>query len=137
MRPILKKSPHDVIVECPNNLIIKTIPGAISQIINNMINNSIIHGLNNIEKGYIKITVVKEVGSFIICYQDNGKGLSEDQVKMLFEPFYTTKRGSGGSGLGTHVIYNLVTSTLHGKITVQSEPNKGLRYDISVPIIDL
>jgi len=137
MRPILKKSPHDVIVECPDNLIIETIPGAISQILNNMINNSIIHGLNNIEKGYIKITVVKEITSFIICYQDNGKGLSEDQVKMLFEPFYTTKRGSGGSGLGTHVIYNLVTSTLHGKITAQSEPNKGLRYDISVPVIDL
>ena len=137
MRPILKKSPHDVIVECPDNLIVETIPGAISQILNNMINNSIIHGLNNMEKGYIKITVVKEIGSFIICYQDNGKGLNEHQVKMLFEPFYTTKRGSGGSGLGTHVIYNLVTSTLHGKITVQSEPNKGLRYDISIPLSDL
>jgi signal transduction histidine kinase len=137
MRPILKKSPHEVIVECPDNLIVETIPGAISQILNNMINNSIIHGLNNIEKGYMKITVIKEVNSFIICYQDNGKGLSADQVKMLFEPFYTTKRGSGGSGLGTHVIYNLVTSTLNGKIAVQSEPNKGLRYDISIPLYDL
>ncbi|WP_019026831.1 GAF domain-containing sensor histidine kinase [Colwellia piezophila] len=137
MRPILKKSPHEILIDCPDNLMVETIPGAISQILNNMINNSIIHGLNHMEKGYIKITVIKETDNFVLCYQDNGKGLSEDQIKMLFEPFYTTKRGSGGSGLGTHVIYNLVTSTLHGKITVQSEANEGLRYDISIPISHL
>ncbi|PKI17949.1 GAF domain-containing sensor histidine kinase [Colwellia sp. 12G3] len=137
LRPILKKLPHEVIVQCPDNLVVKTIPGAISQVLTNMINNSIIHGLNNNDKGCIQITIVKENDCFVICYQDNGKGLNEDEIKMLFEPFYTTKRGSGGSGLGTHLIYNLVTSTLNGKITVQSEPNKGLRYNMSIPIQSL
>ena len=113
---------------------VETIPGAISQVLTNMINNSIIHGLNKSEQGCIKITISIENDCLIICYQDNGKGMNEAEIKMLFEPFYTTKRGSGGSGLGTHLIYNLVTSTLHGKITVQSEPNKGLRYDISIPL---
>ena len=60
MRPILKKSPHEVIVECPNNLVVKTIPGAISQVLTNMINNSIIHGFNAIEKGFMKITIFEE-----------------------------------------------------------------------------
>ncbi|WP_085297496.1 GAF domain-containing sensor histidine kinase [Cognaticolwellia mytili] len=134
MRPILKKLSHEVIVECPDNLLIETVPGAISQVLTNLINNSIIHGLNTIERGCIKLIIVKESDNLIIHYQDNGKGMNEDEIKMLFEPFYTTKRGSGGSGLGTHVIYNLVTSTLGGKITVQSEECKGLHYHISIPI---
>jgi len=134
MRPILKKLPHEVIIDCPDDLIVKTVPGAISQVLTNMINNSIIHGLNAIEKGYIKISVVKKKDCFVLCYQDNGKGLNDDEINMLFEPFYTTKRGRGGSGLGTHLIYNLVTSTLNGKINVQSEPNEGLSYEISIPI---
>ncbi|PKG82222.1 histidine kinase [Colwellia sp. 75C3] len=133
LRPILKKLPHEILVECPDNLVVKTIPGAISQILTNMINNSIIHGLHNIQKGCIQISIIQENDFLLICYQDNGKGLNDGEIKMLFEPFYTTKRGSGGSGLGAHLIYNLVTSTLNGKITVQSEPNKGLRYDISIP----
>lgn len=134
MRPILKKTSHEVQVNCPENLVIKTIPGAISQILTNMINNSIIHGFNDGDKGCLKITVEKKADSFDICYQDNGKGLNSDEIKMLFEPFYTTKRGMGGSGLGTHLIYNIVTSSLNGKINVESEPGKGLRYDISLPI---
>jgi signal transduction histidine kinase len=134
MRPILKKTSHEVLVKCPENLVVKTIPGAISQILTNMINNSIIHGFNDGDKGCLTITVVKESDSFFLCYQDNGKGLDNDEIKMLFEPFYTTKRGRGGSGLGAHLIYNIVTSSLHGKISVESEPGKGLRYDLSLPI---
>lgn len=134
MSPILKNTPHQVKVNCPDNLVVKTIPGAISQILTNMINNSIIHGFNEGDKGCLNITVVKEADCFGICYQDDGKGLNTDEIKMLFEPFYTTKRGMGGSGLGTHLIYNIVTSSLHGKINVESEPGKGLRYDISLPI---
>jgi len=134
MRPILKKTSHEVLVICPENLVVKTIPGAISQILTNMISNSIIHGFNDGDKGCLTITVVKERDSFSLCYQDNGKGLNNNEIKMLFEPFYTTKRGRGGSGLGAHLIYNIVTSSLHGKISVESEPGKGLRYDLSLPI---
>jgi signal transduction histidine kinase len=134
MRPILKKTPHEVLVTCPENLVVKTIPGAISQILTNMINNSIIHGFNDGEKGCLTITVVKENDGFGLCYQDNGKGLNNDEIKMLFEPFYTTKRGLGGSGLGAHLIYNIVTSSLHGKISVESEPGKGLRYNLFFPL---
>jgi two-component system NtrC family sensor kinase len=134
MRPILKKLPHKILIECPDNFMVETMPGAISQVLTNMINNSMIHGLSDMEKGFIEITVYKENDCFALCYQDNGKGLNDDEIKMLFEPFYTTKRGSGGSGLGTHLIYNLVTSTLNGKITVQSELNKGLRYNLLIPM---
>jgi len=132
--PILKKSRHEVRVLCPEDVIFETIPGAISQILTNMINNSIIHAFSPDEKGCISIIVTVKNKHMVITYQDNGKGLNEEELKMLFEPFYTTKRGSGGSGLGAHLIYNIVTSSLNGKIKVQSKLGEGLRYDISIPI---
>ena len=134
MMPILKKVPHKVLVICNENLSLKTIPGAISQILTNMINNTIIHGFNDGDKGCITITVTQESDHVAICYQDDGKGLNNEEIKMLFEPFYTTRRGLGGSGLGAHLIYNAVTSSLKGKISVQSKPGKGLRYNISLPL---
>ena len=63
-----------------------------------------------------------------------GSGGDDEAMNMLFEPFYTTKRGSGGSGLGTHLVYNLVTSALHGKITVKSQVGKGLAFLIKFPV---
>ncbi|RHW76357.1 GAF domain-containing sensor histidine kinase [Colwellia sp. RSH04] len=134
MRPILKKLPYHVVIQCPEHLYLHTIPGAISQILTNLINNSILHGLDETEQGVIRIIVESSQESVLIRYEDNGKGLNEKEKEMLFEPFYTTKRSKGGSGLGTHLIYNLITSTLHGRVTVQSEQNKGLRYDITIPL---
>ncbi|MDO6782338.1 ATP-binding protein, partial [Marinovum sp. 1_MG-2023] len=61
-------------------------------------------------------------------------GMNEDQIKHIFEPFYTTKRNQGGSGLGAHLIYNLVTTTLQGRITLESEVNKGVTYTIYLPL---
>lgn len=133
MRPILKKLPHEILIECTDCLYIETIPGAIAQVLTNMINNSIIHGFDSTIKGTITITAQLEDKALNLTYQDDGKGLNEEEQKMLFEPFYTTKRGNGGSGLGTHLIYNLVTSTLSGKITNDSEPMQGLTYKMVIP----
>ena len=135
MRPVLKKLPHEILLDCPEHLYFETIPGAIAQVMTNMINNSIIHGLEDNKKGTINISASVEENTLLLSYQDNGKGLNKEELKMLFEPFFTTKRGSGGSGLGTHLIYNLVTSTLNGKIIVQSEKNNGLRYEMHIPTL--
>lgn len=66
-----------------------------------------------------------------INYRDNGLGVSQDDLASLFDPFFTTKSGKGGTGLGTHIIHNLVTDTLNGTISVDSKENEGLHYLIT------
>ena len=69
----------------------------------------------------------------IIDYTDNGNGVTKEQLAKLFDPFFTTKRDQGGSGLGTHITFNLVKQTLSGSIEASSEPGKGLHYHIEFP----
>lgn len=68
-----------------------------------------------------------------IKFKDNGKGVESSQLSKLFDPFFTTKRDQGGSGLGTHIVFNLVKQTLSGDIEVSSNLGEGLTYDISFP----
>ncbi|WP_158970814.1 ATP-binding protein [Paraglaciecola sp. L3A3] len=134
LAPNFKKTKHTINVSCPEDLTFTCAPGALAQIFTNMIMNSLIHGFENIEKGCIDIEISQDEGNLIINYSDNGKGLISDTLDKHFDAFFTTKRGKGGSGLGTHIMYNLVTQTLKGDIKVHSEPNQGLQYKISLPV---
>ncbi len=133
LAPSFKKTKHKIDVQCPDNLVIKCAPGVIAQIFTNMIMNSLIHGFESKEAGNIKITIQEKDGEVMIHYEDDGKGLSQDNLDRHFDAFFTTKRGKGGSGLGTHIMYNLVTQTLGGRIKASSVEGKGLSYDIQFP----
>ncbi|MCL2481404.1 MAG: HAMP domain-containing histidine kinase, partial [Spirochaetaceae bacterium] len=71
----------------------------------------------------------------IFRYSDNGVGMDEDTKSRLFDPFFTTKRGFGGSGLGMHIVYNLVTQSLKGTITFESSLGNGLYFEIKWPVV--
>ena len=133
LHPQIKKTSHSIRLHCPDDLIINLPAGVISQIFTNLIMNSLVHGFENINSGQITIDVNTDENDLIINYQDNGLGLKPAQLKRLFDPFFTTKRDEGGSGLGAHIIFNLVKQTLNGKIEVSSEPGQGLHYRISFP----
>lgn len=133
LRPALKKVKHKVIVQCDDHINITANAGAISQVLSNLIINSIKHGFEGIEEGKIIIKVEEKNNSIILRYADDGVGIDNEAMNQLFEPFYTTKRGDGGSGLGTHLVYNLVTAALHGRLEAKSEINKGLAYLIKFP----
>jgi len=133
LRPKLKRTKHQVTVNCPMSLNFKVNAGAISQVVSNLIMNSLIHAFHEKEQGQIKIDVEEKAGFILLRYADNGSGISEEDLEQLFEPFFTTKRGEGGSGLGTHLVYNIVTNVLNGKITVQSKLGKGTAYLIKFP----
>lgn len=133
LQPNFKKTHHQIEVNCPDNIILNCPAGAISQIFTNLLMNSLIHGFENIENGLVRITVLDEDENVDIKYSDNGRGLSPEQLDKLFYPFFTTKRDQGGSGLGTHIAYNLVRQTLGGSIQVSSELGKGLHYHICFP----
>ena len=103
------------------------------KIFTNLIINSIIHGFDNIAQGNIDININADDTLLIIDYTDNGNGVTKEQLAKLFDPFFTTKRDQGGSGLGTHITFNLVKQTLSGSIEASSEPGKGLNYHIEFP----
>ena len=131
--PALKKTQHCVTVKCPDDLQVYTYPGAVSQIVVNLIMNSTIHAFDGIERGEIRIECQSYDEEWLLLYRDNGVGMSEDVRLRVFDPFFTTKRGQGGSGLGLHVVYNLVTQMLRGSLDCVSTPGQGVEFQIQMP----
>jgi C4-dicarboxylate-specific signal transduction histidine kinase len=136
LRPRLKKHQHEIKLDYDPNLIIESKAGPINQILINLIMNSVIHGFEDMENGEIQIHA-KLLGDskLNIIYKDNGKGIPEDLRKRIFDPFVTTKRGQGGSGLGMHLVYNLVTQGLNGSISINSTDNEGVEFQIIFPVV--
>jgi signal transduction histidine kinase len=135
MRPKLKKVKHQINVNCADNLVVESKAGPITQIIINLIMNSIIHGFEDMDKGQIDITIESIDDTKVsIEFKDNGKGMPEHLRKRIFDPFVTTKRGQGGSGLGMHLVYNLVTQALNGSISIVSEEGQGVQFRILFPV---
>jgi len=133
IHPKLKKTNHCIKIHCDQHIEIFTHPGAIAQIMINLIINSIIHGFNNINRGKITIDVSVEQQRLVLLYSDNGVGINKEELDQLFNPFYTTQADKGGTGLGTHIIKNLVVDTLNGSIDAYSEPDEGLSYRMTFP----
>ena len=133
LKPKLKNTTHKVTINCPKDIEVTTNAGAISQIISNLIINALIHGFEEKQTGNITLNVVPNDDTIEMTFSDDGKGLSQQNLDQLFEPFFTTRRGDGGSGLGTHLVYNLVTNALKGSIHAESEVGKGLTYFITFP----
>jgi len=133
LRPRLKNTNVNVNINCPETIKIWTYPGAISQIVTNLIVNSLVHGFENREHGLINIELNKNNNDISMIYNDNGVGISEDNLKNIYDAFFTTKHGQGGSGLGMHIIYNLVKSLLHGTVECESEQGEGVEFTIVFP----
>ena len=132
--PQLKKTTHHVQVDCLDNLRINSYPGAFSQIITNLVMNSLLHGFPGIERGKIQISFLNSGLAYLLTYRDNGVGMDENTRLNIFEPFFTTKRASGGTGLGMHIVFNIATQTLNGSISCESEPGKGTVIAITIPL---
>ncbi|NQZ26555.1 MAG: HAMP domain-containing histidine kinase [Colwellia sp.] len=133
IHPKLKKTDHSVKINCDPHIEIYTHPGAIAQIIINLIINSIAHAFANINRGEMTIDIALDQQRLVILYRDNGVGVNEEQLEKLFDPFYTTKASKGGTGLGTHIIKNLIEDTLNGSIEAYSKESEGLSYHMSFP----
>lgn len=137
LRPKLAKTQHQVILECPDDLVLEARPDFFSHIITNFIMNSLIHGFADKVDGKIKIQIELDAQDKVLKlnYADNGCGMDEVTCDRIYEPFFTTKRGVG-SGLGMHIIFNMVTEALHGTISCRSALGRGTRFDIVLPFKD-
>jgi len=108
-------------------------PGIFSQLLSNLVTNSVVHGFEASTDNQIDIQITRESDQILITYKDNGLGMNEEQLKKLYEPFYTTKMGTGSSGLGMYIVYNIVTPRQQGHINCRSQLGQGVNYEISFP----
>ncbi|MCG6553600.1 MAG: GAF domain-containing sensor histidine kinase [Candidatus Magnetominusculus sp. LBB02] len=133
LRPQLRRTPHVVTVECDEGLELNSYPGAFAQIITNLLINSILHAYDEGTKGTILIEAIPLDDEIILRYRDDGKGIPDADIKKIFDPFFTTKRGQGGSGLGLYITFNIITQTLKGRITCESEVGKKTVFTVTLP----
>jgi len=128
----LKKSNLEVNINCDNLMQIKSYPGYYSQIITNLVNNSLMHGFENGETGNIDIRIIKAHERLKITYKDTGKGITSENLKRIFDPFFSSKRGKGGTGQGLYIIARIIQTKLNGSIECFSEQNKGVCFEIDL-----
>ena len=136
LMPLTRSHNVSVNVNCVDDFELITVPGALSQIIMNLVNNSCVHGFVGRQDNQINISVnIDEAqGVYLLCYKDNGHGMDTETLHKVFEPFFTTKRGSGGSGLGMSIVYNLATQALQGEVSAASSPSNGMTVNFKLPI---
>ena len=131
----LKKIPVTVQLEGDHDFVIKSYPGVYAQIISNFIQNSLLHAFTaSTENATITICFTVQNENIILTYSDNGAGMDEQMKKTAFEPFTTTKRNAGGTGLGLNIVYNLIAQKLKGTVELDSEPSKGIKLTLTLPI---
>lgn len=132
---VLKKTQIKVNINCDSSIKIYSYPGLLSQIITNLIINSIIHGFDEgNKKGEINIDVKLSEEKLILLYKDDGKGIPLENMNKIFDPFFTTNRENGGSGLGLNIIYNIITKQLNGTIKCKSNEPIGAEFLITFKI---
>jgi signal transduction histidine kinase len=134
LESVTKQANVTITLSCPKNLTINSYPGAFSQIITNLIMNSIYHGYPDRLTGLIKIHVEPDSKQLNICYLDDGVGIRAEHLPKIFDPFFTTNRNNGGSGLGLNIIYNIITSTFKGSIECTSVLSEGVCFKIRLPV---
>ncbi|MGB9117112.1 PAS domain S-box protein [Bradyrhizobium sp.] len=134
LRPGLRKHHLTLTVDCQPNLTMNSYPGPYGQVLTNLFLNAVAHAFPDGRPGTVDITV-REYGkdNVEIIFSDNGCGMSLDVRRRAFDPFFTTRRDQGGTGLGLHIVYSIVTNRLGGRLELDSEPGRGTRIQIILP----
>lgn len=135
----IRRAGCEVTVDIPVGIEMESYPGPLGQIISNLINNAILHGFDERDHGLVAISAhsvdALVPASIQLTVADDGKGIAEANLGRIFDPFFTTKLGQGGSGLGLNIVYNLVKDVLGGEIVVQSQPDHGAQFVITLPCV--
>ena len=138
--PKLKPGGHAVAIDCPPGVEVDGMPGALAQVVTNLVVNSVVHGFSGGGPGRIAMTVKLRVAAaeggadeITLVYADDGIGIAADVLPRIFDPFFTTNRAGGGSGLGLNIVYNIVQQKLHGRIVAESRHGQGARFTIVFP----
>jgi predicted ATPase/signal transduction histidine kinase/tRNA A-37 threonylcarbamoyl transferase component Bud32 len=134
LMPKLKQTKHRLTINGDDTVTINSYPGALSQVVNNLVTNSIAHAYQPGESGQLHFYITAHDSKLTIEYHDDGCGIAPENLSKIFEPFFTTARNQGGSGLGLHIVYNLITQKLKGTIRCKSRMGEGTIFIIELPI---
>lgn len=135
LQPRIKKTPFTIQQQIPPDIEMASYPGPLGQVIINLINNALIHGFDQRKSGTIKISARRTDDEHVeISVEDDGNGIPQENLKRIYDPFFTTKLGAGGSGLGLHITYNIVTGLLRGRIKAVSEVGSGTTFTMALPL---
>lgn len=124
---------HNIVIECEGEITIDSFPGALSQVVINLINNSLIHAFEDNDKGLIELKVNRKDDGVSIEYRDNGQGIAPDHLPKIFSQYYTSKPQEGGTGLGLYLVKSIVEKKLNGHLICTSELGKGTVFVIDLP----
>ena len=133
LHPHLKKSPIQIHVDCPPELTMDSLPGAFSQVLTNLLMNALTHAFKPEQSGHIIIAVAEEGSQICLTFSDDGQGIAPELHARVFEPFFTTRRASGGSGLGLHIVHSIVTQSLKGTLAFDSQVGEGTIFTLHLP----
>ncbi len=134
--PMYKKTPFKMNLVLTPGIVMDSFPGPLGQIITNFVSNSLMHGFHGRDQGmmFLGTRLISE-DVVEINYADDGNGIDEKNIHHVFDPFFTTRLGQGGSGLGLSIVHNLVVSVLGGSISIQSTKGAGTKFSIKLPVI--
>jgi signal transduction histidine kinase len=137
LAPGMKHRPIQITLDCATGIACNSYPGALTQIISNLVENAARHGLEPIGGGEITVHAHSDGGQdrdwVTLRVVDHGAGIAPEHLQRIFEPFFTTRLGQGGSGLGLHVVHRLANGSLGGGIEVQSHIGKGTTFELHFP----
>lgn len=135
LAPSLKSKPQKIDVQIPEGIFLDSYPGPLGQVVINLVNNAYLHAFEGRADGNLSITAVADATEVHLSFSDDGNGMSAETLNHLFKPFFSTKIGRGGTGLGMAIVDGIVRKTLGGSLNVDSEPGRGTRFDITLPRI--
>jgi signal transduction histidine kinase len=134
LRPGLNKSRVKLALTCEAGIRMDSYPGPYGQVVTNIVLNAVAHAFEPGQSGAIEIHVnTEDADQVAIVFSDSGRGMAPDVRRRAFEPFFTTRRSQGGTGLGLHIVHNIVTGRLGGRISVTSEPGHGTSFRVVIP----
>jgi signal transduction histidine kinase len=133
LSPSLRRQTHRVQVDIAAGLVLDSFPGALGQVLINLINNAYLHAFEGRTDGVVQVSATAGPQGVALVVSDDGAGMSKDTLAQLFQPFFSTKIGRGGTGLGTTIVENLVTRVLGGTLRVESAAGAGTTYYIQLP----
>ncbi|UXY16761.1 PAS domain S-box protein [Chitiniphilus purpureus] len=134
LRPQFKHTPHRVVLDLPEGIRLQSYPGPLEQVLTNLVTNSLTHGFAASEAGVIRIHAGRiDERELHLIYEDNGCGIPQTLRSRVFDPFFTTRLGQGGSGLGLYIVYNLVHRILGGRLELDEAAQGGVRFTLILP----
>jgi PAS domain S-box-containing protein len=133
LRATLRDKGYRIELDIADAIRMDSYPGAIEQIISSLVNNSVLHGFAGRDHGRMRLRASADEDEVVLTFSDDGLGMTEEVLGHVFDPFFTTRLGTGGSGLGMHVCYNLVTRLLGGSVEVSSVLGQGAEFTFVLP----